>query len=223
VDGRDFLAPDDVRRLVVPIVTVVVVVLAGAAAVAAWAGAQESDYFLYSPQEAVEIGPFVKVPGEPPEPVEGGLDLLALVEHVRQIPGGCGHRRRQPQGDGDAALHVAGPQPVQQATIDPRGKVAVDRHGVEMPADHRPLAAAEKGARDQGVAVAHHLQMVDAGQSGFDGVGDRPLVAADRLDVDERAGEVDDVGGQVKGRHARHSRVQVAERPGGGRPAPVSR
>ncbi len=72
------------RRPVVLIVTFTVVVLAAAAAFAAWAGTRASDYFLYSPQEAVEIGPFVEVPGEPPDAGSGDPALLLVAVEVRR-------------------------------------------------------------------------------------------------------------------------------------------
>ncbi|CAA9551903.1 MAG: hypothetical protein AVDCRST_MAG79-2775 [uncultured Thermoleophilia bacterium] len=73
-----------VRRLLVLIVGVVVVVLGGSAAVAAWAGTRASDYFLYSPQAAVEIGPYVDVPGEPPDARRGDPALLLVAVQVRR-------------------------------------------------------------------------------------------------------------------------------------------
>ncbi len=65
-------------------VALAVVVLAGSAALAAWAGTSESDYFIYSPQQAVEIGPFVDVPGEPPEVEKGEPALLLVAVGVRR-------------------------------------------------------------------------------------------------------------------------------------------
>jgi hypothetical protein len=46
-------------------------------------------------------------------------------------------------------------------------------------------------------------EVAQRAQRGLDRVGDRLLVAADRLDVDQLHGEVDDVGGQVEGGHLR--------------------
>ena len=91
------------------------------------------------------------------------------------------------------------PRPCRQVAVAARGQVVVERHGVEVAGDHDPLGAAEVGARDHGVAVpGRPSRCGSAAQRRLDRVGDRLLVAAHRLDVDELLGERDDVGGQVE-------------------------
>ena len=90
---------------------------------------------------------------------------------------------------------------MQQLAVAPGREVVVERHRVEVAGDHDPLAAAEVGARDDGVAVPAHGEVVVRRERGLDGVRDGLLVLADRLDVDELHREVDGVGGEVQGGH----------------------
>ena len=132
------------------------------------------------------------------EPVELRVDLLGLVEDVGDVAVGLGDRGGQPQDDRVAALHVAGAEPVQQVALTSGRQVVVDRHRVEMAGDDDPLAAAQVGAGDDGVAVPGHREMRERRQRDLDRVRDRLLVPADRLDVDELDREVDGAGGQVE-------------------------
>ena len=132
--------------------------------------------------------------GEQLEAVVPRVDLLGLVEDVGDVAVGLGHGRGEPQDDRVAALHVAGAEAVQQVAVAAGRQVVVDRHGVEVAGDHDPLAAAEVGARHDGVAVPAHRQVGVRRERGLDGVRDRLLVAADRLDVDQLLGERDGVG-----------------------------
>jgi len=52
------------------------------------------------------------------ETVELRSHLLALVEHKGDVTGRCGHPVSEFQGDGHAALHVAGPKAEQQVTLE---------------------------------------------------------------------------------------------------------
>src|SRR5262249_2176432 len=92
--------------------------------------------------------------GDPGKTVPVPLDLLALVEDVTDVPDGRGDGGGEPQGDGDAALHVAGAEPVDPAFGEPRGQVPGGRDGVQVARDDGPFRAAEVGAGDDRVADA---------------------------------------------------------------------
>jgi hypothetical protein len=138
------------------------------------------------------------------EAVELLLDLLGVVEDERQVAVGLADGRGEPKDDGVASLHVAGAEAVQQAALPPCRQVVVERHRVEVTGDHDPLAAPELGPGHDRVAVSGHREVRQPAQRGLDGVGDRLLVAADRLDVDELLGERDGIGVEVEGRHGLH-------------------
>ena len=140
---------------------------------------------------------------DPAQPVVDVVDLLALVEDEGHVAVGLRHRVRQPQRDGDPALHVAGAQAVQLVAVVAHGEVPVEGHGVDVAGDHHPLVTTEVGAGHQRVADAGHLEVVDRGESHLDGVGESLLVAAHRLDVDDRLGEGDHVCVEVQ-EHAGH-------------------
>jgi hypothetical protein len=72
------------------------------------------------------------------------------------------------------------------------------RHGVDVTSQHHSVALAARGLRDERVAVAGHRQVRQAAQGPFDRVGEGPLRAADRGDVDEGGGQLGAVGVQVK-------------------------
>ena len=116
----------------------------------------------------------------------------------REVAVGLGHGRGEPQDDRVAALHVAAAEAVQERPVEPCGQVVVDRHGVDVAGDHDALAATQLGARHQRVAVPAHLEVSEPAQGRLDLVGDRPLVEADGLDVDELTGQRDHVGGQIE-------------------------
>lgn len=136
--------------------------------------------------------------GDAVQPVAVALDLLALVEDVGEVAGRCGERRRQPQGDRDTALHVAGAESVQPLAVEPGGQVVRDGHGVQVPGEDHPLGAAERRAGDDGVADPLHAQVGQGAQGGFDGVREGALLAALGGEVDEGAGQRDGVGGEVE-------------------------
>ena len=134
------------------------------------------------------------------QPVVVGLDLLAVVEHEGEVADRLGHRGGQPQDHRVAALHVAGAQAVQDpVVVEPRGQVVVDRHRVEVAGDHHPLVAAQLGAGHHGVAVPADAQVPERPQRRLDGVRDRLLVVADRLEVHQLPGQRQHVGGEVEG------------------------
>jgi len=156
-------------------------------------------------------------PGDAAEAVEVAGDLLVVVED----PGHVVPRGRQGRGEAerhrDATLHVTAAAPVDAPVDQAAGQVVLDRDGVEVPGDRHPAGPALLGAGHDGVAVPPHREVRDGPQGGLDGVRERPLVAAHRLDVDDRAQEVDGVREQVQG-HGRQ-RSAAARRPlGGGRP-----
>ena len=137
-----------------------------------------------------QVGPTLR---EQLEPVVRRVDLLGLVEQVGHVVLRLRHRRRELEDDGVAALHVAGAEPAQHLAVERGGPVVVDRDGVEVAGHDDPLRPAQVGARDHGVAVPGHLQVRQRLQRPLDGVGDLLLVAAHRLDVDQRGGQAHDV------------------------------
>ena len=159
--------------------------------------------------------------GDDSETVEDVVDLLGLVEDEGDVAVGFGDLLGQPEGDSDATLHVAGAEAVQQGAVVAHREVAVEGDGVDVTRDHHALFASEVGAGDQRVADAGHLEMVDAGESLFDDVGQLLLVAAHGLDVHHGFGQSDHVGGEVE-RHAGHL-VTAAVRRGRGPRHPVMR
>ena len=154
--------------------------------------------------------------GELAQAVVDRVDLLGLVEDEGEVAVGlcdvCGELEHHRV----AALHVAAAEAVEDAVLEPRRQVVVERDRVEVAGDHHALAASEVGARNHGVAAAGDRQVRQREERGLDRVGDLLLVVGHGLDVDELLGEGDDVGGQVE-IHARHL-VSVPV-PRGGRPA----
>ena len=145
--------------------------------------------------------------GEQLQPVVDGVDLLGLVEEEGDVPARLGEKRRL-ELDGDPALHVDGAAPPED--LDPAtllapgrqvGRIGRQRHGVEVPGEDDPFPAAEVGPGDDGVPTTGHLEMLERGERGLDGVGDRALVVADRLDVAQLLGEGDDICGEIQARH----------------------
>jgi hypothetical protein len=76
---------------------------------------------------------------------------------------------------------------------------------LSLSGDHHPLRPTEVGAGDDGVTAARHLEVGHGAEGGLDLVGDALFVAADRLDVDQLAGQGDGVGGEVE-----HGPIQPA-------------
>ncbi len=166
---------------------------------------------------------------EPPEPVELRRDLLVVVPHPGEVDDGVDELRRELELHGDARLHVDGAAPPEVALavdgLEPRRQVVVDRHGVEVPGDHDAALAAEVRARDDGVAVADHLE-VGGPREGLDHeVGEAGLVARDARHVADRPRDRHRVGGEVErwhgrggSRHATSLRIRVRRSRAGARP-----
>ena len=148
--------------------------------------------------------------GELAQPVVDRVDLLGLVEDEGQVAVRLGHVGGELEHHRVAALHVAGAEAVQDAVLEARGQVVVERHGVEVTGDDHALAAAELGAGDDRVAAPGDGEVREAAQRGLDRVGDLLLVVAHRLDVDELLGQGDDVGGQVEVGHGLDSTSRAA-------------
>ncbi len=123
----------------------------------------------------------------------GDRDLLAREEQEAQVDPGLG--RRGPAGeldhDGDAALHVARAEPVHDAVLEPPGKVALGRDGVEMSGQHDERTAAAHAVEERLALLVDGLERDDLPHVG----GGFLLVRALGRDVDELerpAGEVGD-------------------------------
>ncbi len=151
------------------------------------------------------------------EAVALGLDLLVVVEDVRDVAARGGHGRGQPQRDGDAALHVARAEAVEPVVHDARGEVVRRRHGVEVSGDQDALGAAEAGARDDRVPVPVDAQVGVGPQGALDGVRQGAFGAAHRGPADELGGQGRPVEGQVEvgagvGTRAAHVRNAIRHR-----------
>ena len=136
--------------------------------------------------------------GELAQPVVDRVDLLGLVEHEGEVAVGLGDVGGELEHDRVAALHVAAAEAVEDAVLEARGQVVVERDRVEVAGDDDALGAAEVGARDERVAATGEGQVRQREQGLLDRVGDLLLLVADGEDVDELLGEGDDVGGQVE-------------------------
>jgi hypothetical protein len=119
------------------------------------------------------------VAAQPQQAVALGRDLLAVVEHVRDVPGGRGEVGGEPQLHRHAGLHVGRAAAVQPGPLGARGKVAGQRHGVDVPGEDHPLRPAQHGAGHDRVAVPVHGQVRQRAQRAFDGVGEGSLLSAD--------------------------------------------
>ena len=150
---------------------------------------------------------------DPAKTVEALVDLLVVVEDPGDVAPRGVQRRGGRELDGQAAFHVAGaPSPDEVAATgggDPRRRVARDRDGVQVAGDHHPLRPVEVGARDDDVAVADHLQVRVRAQRDLHRIGDRLLVAAHRLQVDQRPEQRDGIALGVQ----HHSRTRPLTRP----------
>jgi len=156
---------------------------------------------------------------DPTKSVVNVLDLLALIEHERDVPPGGRGAHGQPQADRNAALHVAAAEAPQLIAYQARREVVVGRDGVEMTGDDHALVAAELGPSNERVAVALNGEVSAAGQGRAHGVANQLLVPALRRDVDEISRQGDNVTGKVEA-HAttlpwlaerlRHGRYRVA-------------
>ena len=144
-----------------------------------------------------EVG---SVPGEPPEPVARGVDLLVVVEDPGDVAVGGFQLDGERQHDRDPALHVAraaSPDDVALRGLDqPRRQVVEHGDGVEVPGDDDALGPPQVGARDDAVAVAVERQVRRGLEPRLDEVRERALVPGDGLDVDDLPQQ----GGQL--RHA---------------------
>lgn len=137
-------------------------------------------------------------PGQPRQPTAGGLDLFAVVEHVRHVVHGRRHGGGEPQLHRDTRLHVGRPAPVQPVPADRRGQVVRDRHGVDVPGQHHPPRTSQRGTRDQRVAVTVQRQPRQLAERGLDGVGQHVFRAADRRNIHQRGGQRCPGRGEIK-------------------------
>jgi hypothetical protein len=126
---------------------------------------------------------------QPQQPVTVGGDLLAVVEHVRHVPGRRGQAGREPQLHRHPGFHVGGAAAVQPGALEPGRDVARERHGVQVPGQHHPFRPPEHGAGHDHVSVPVHGQVRPRPQRVLDRVRERPFLAADRWDVDELRGQ----------------------------------
>ncbi len=138
-----------------------------------------------------------------PQAVELAVDLLALVEDDGQVARGLEDLLGDLELDRHAALHVDRAATDEVVPLAPGGqvrRVRGERDRVDVTGQHDPLGPPEVGACDQRVADAGHLEMTERAQGGLDGVAQRRLVVADRLDVAQRRRQRGDVDGEVQGR-----------------------
>ena len=149
-----------------------------------------------------------------PQAVELAVDLLALVEDEGQVARGLEDLLGDLELDGHAALHVDRAATDEVVALAPGGqvrRVRGERDRVDVAGQHDPLGPPEVGAGDQRVADAGHLEVAERAQGGLDGVAQRRLVVADRLDVAQRRRQRDDVGGEVQGRQGCGDRAHARQ------------
>jgi hypothetical protein len=128
-------------------------------------------------------------PAQPQQPVALGLDLLALVEDVGDVTARRGEVRGQPELDRDPRLHVGRAAAVQPGPLGAGGQVARDRDRVDVPGQDHPLRPPELGAGHDRIAVPGDGKVPERLQRALDGVGQRPLCAADRGNVHQPRGQ----------------------------------
>lgn len=131
--------------------------------------------------------------GDPAQTVAVVGCLLALVEDVGDVSDRCRDGRRGVQGHGDAALHVARTEPVQQPVRETGGQVAAGRDGVQVPGDHHALGPSQLGAGDHGVADPLDPQMGESPQRALHHVGECRFRTALGRCVDQRACQLDEI------------------------------
>jgi hypothetical protein len=120
----------------------------------------------------------------------------------------------QPQHHRVAGLHVAGAAAVEPAVLQPAGHVVGDRHGVEVTGEDDAGGSAEVRPGEDGVADPLDLETAERPQRRLDRVGQGPLAARHRRDVDQRTGERQDVGGGVQRGQVAHDSRAYGRAPG---------
>ena len=139
------------------------------------------------------------------ETVEVRRDLLVVVPEPGDVDAGIDEFGGELQLHRRAPLHVHGPatpEVVLAVDLDvARGQVRVDRHGVDVPRDRHALRAPEVGARDDRVAVAIDVEVIQRRDRSEDRVGEGRLVARHAGNVADRSGQVDGGGGEVEHGH----------------------
>ena len=88
----------------------------------------------------------------------------------------------------------AAPRPHKHVALDPWRGVAGGRHGVEVPGNDEPLAAAQIGPGHHVVADPLDAKVGDGAESLLDDVGQLCLVVALGRNGDEGGGPLDQVG-----------------------------
>ena len=148
------------------------------------------------------------------EPVALGLDLLAVVEHERQVVARLGEGRGQVGDDGVAGLHVRRAAPVEQVSPSRRlGRLSAIGTVSMWPASSTRRSRPRSRASQHGVARAQHLQRRGLRpQRRLQGIGQRRLLPRDAGHVDEGGAEVDGVRGEVE--FGGHPADATCRRPG---------
>ena len=96
---------------------------------------------------------------QPQQPVAVRRDLLAVVEHVGDVPAGRDEGGGEPQLYRHPRFHVRGPAAVQAGALGARGQVARDRHGIDVPGQDHSFRPAEHGPGHDRVTVSVHGQV----------------------------------------------------------------
>ncbi len=133
-----------------------------------------------------------------PQSVGCRLDLLAVVEHQRDVVNGFGDGGGQMQEHRVPGLHIRGAAPPEVVGVATGRKVAVDGHGVEVAGQDHPGRPAQVGTGQHRISVADHLVAGLVTQRALDLVGDASFVPRHTRDVHERSGQVNRVGAKVQ-------------------------
>lgn len=133
------------------------------------------------------------------ESVSRAINLLAVIEKPGQIPPGLGDFYRANQLARHAPLHIDASSTNQPGPINLGRQVVRHRNRVEVTRDDYPLRSTQGSSRRDGVSQSKHFQVLSLEQRGLDAVGEKGLVAGDRLDITDLPGDLNHSKGSVEG------------------------
>ena len=141
------------------------------------------------------------------EAVERAVDLLVVVEDPGQIDGRLGEIEGEREGTATPPFMSTVPRPTRKPSSSRTGRFAFTGTVSMWPAIDHALGASQPGAGDDRVAVAGRPRGGRRWPGSPDRVGDRRLVAGDRLDVAQLARELDGAGARIE-----HGQGRIGQR-----------
>ena len=124
------------------------------------------------------------------EAIAFGLDLLAVVEHKRDVSVGFVDPGCQTKHDGDTALHISCAQPKQHVAVAFGGQVVTGRDGIYMACQHNSFGLVELRSGNQRITESLYVQVCDVGQRLSDEICQFGLMAALGIDIYQCCGQV---------------------------------